>query len=49
MQGLSRYSDDVDMETDYIVVEMMKHLHGEQWNQDFVTKVLDGGIEKVLL
>ena len=49
VQGLSRYSDDVDMETDYIVVEMMKHLHGEQWNQDFVTKVLDGGIEKVLL
>jgi Fe-S oxidoreductase len=49
VQGLSRYADDTEMETDYIVVEMMKHLHGEQWNQDFVAKVLDGGIEKVLL
>ena len=49
VQGLSRYADDTKMETDYIVVEMMKHLHGEQWNQDFVEKVLEGGIEKVLL
>ena len=49
VQGLSRYRDDVDMETDYIVVEMAKHIYGETWNQDFVTKVLDGGIEKVLL
>ncbi len=49
VQGLSRYSDDIAMETDYIVVEMMKHLHGEQWEKNFVAKVLDGGIEKVLL
>ncbi|RTZ66133.1 MAG: FAD-linked oxidase, partial [Aquificaceae bacterium] len=49
VQGLSRYQDDMGMETDYIVVEMMKHLHGEQWNQEFVAKVMDGGIEKVLL
>ena len=37
------------METDYIVVEMMKHLYGEDWNKEFVEKVLDGGIERVLL
>ena len=49
VQGLSRYQDDVGMETDYIVVEMMKHLYGEDWNKAFVEKVLDGGIERVLL
>ena len=49
VQGLSRYQDDMGMETDYIVVEMMKHLHGDKWNEEFVAKVLDGGIEKVLL
>ena len=49
VQGLSRYADDTEMETDYIVVEMMKHLHGEQWDKMFVEKVLDGGIERVLL
>ena len=38
------------IEVPYIVVEMMKHLHGEQWNQEFVAKVMEGrGIEKVLL
>ncbi|HIO91737.1 MAG TPA: DUF3683 domain-containing protein [Leucothrix mucor] len=49
VQGLSRYQDDMGMETDYIVVEMMKHLHGDDWNKEFVKKVMDGGIEKVLL
>jgi hypothetical protein len=37
------------METDYIVVEMMKELHGEKWQADFVEKISNGGIEKVLL
>ncbi len=49
VQGLSRYQDDMGMETDYIVVEMMKHLYGDNWNKQFVEKVMDGGIEKVLL
>jgi Fe-S oxidoreductase len=48
-QGLSRYADDTGMETDYIVVEMMKHLHGEKWQNEFVERVTKGGIEKVLL
>jgi len=48
-QGLSRYADDTGMDTDYIVVEMMKHLHGEKWQDGFVEKVTKGGIEKVLL
>jgi FAD/FMN-containing dehydrogenase/Fe-S oxidoreductase len=49
VQGLSRYNDDIGMETDYIVVEMMKHIYGDNWNQKFVEKVLNGGIERVLL
>ena len=48
-QGLSRYADDTGMDTDYIVVEMMKELHGEKWQADFVEKIGNGGIEKVLL
>jgi Fe-S oxidoreductase len=48
-QGLNRYADDTGMETDYIVVEMMKELHGEKWQADFVEKIGNGGIEKVLL
>ncbi|MCK5810007.1 MAG: (Fe-S)-binding protein, partial [Cocleimonas sp.] len=49
VQGLSRYNDDTGMETDYIVVEMMKHLYGEDWNKQFVEKIVEGGIERVLL
>ena len=48
-QGLSRYADDTGMDTDYIVVEMMKELHGEKWQAKFVEKIGNGGIEKVLL
>ncbi len=49
VQGLSRYADDTGMDTDYIVVEMMKELHGEKWQVEFTDKVTSGGIEKVLL
>ncbi|CAA6809415.1 MAG: FAD/FMN-containing dehydrogenases [uncultured Thiotrichaceae bacterium] len=48
-QGLSRYSDDTGLETDYIVVEMANHLLGEHWQKAFVEKATHGGIEKVLL
>ena len=48
-QGLSRYAEDTGMDTDYIVVEMMKALHGDQWQTTFVEKITHGGIEKVLL
>jgi FAD/FMN-containing dehydrogenase/Fe-S oxidoreductase len=49
LQGLSRYSDDTGVEADYIVVEMAKHLLGEDWMQDYLAKANQGGIEKVLL
>ncbi|MGZ8256481.1 MAG: DUF3400 domain-containing protein, partial [Gallionella sp.] len=48
-QGLSRYNDDAGMTTDYIVVEMAKHLLGENWMADYVAKANNGGIERVLL
>ncbi len=48
-QGLSRYTDDANISTDYIVVEMAKHLLGPDWLNEFVTKANDGGIERVLL
>jgi hypothetical protein len=37
------------METDYIVVEMANYLLGKDWQQGFVGKAVQGGIEKVLL
>ncbi len=48
-QGLSRYEDDAGTTTDYIVVEMAKHLLGENWLPDYVQKANNGGIERVLL
>ncbi len=48
-QGLSRYADDADISADYIVVEMAKHLLGADWQNEFVAKANDGGIERVLL
>ncbi|MEQ1601375.1 MAG: DUF3683 domain-containing protein [Methylophilaceae bacterium] len=49
LQGLARYGEDTGIQADYIVVEMAKHLLGENWMQDYVHKANNGGIEKVLL
>jgi FAD/FMN-containing dehydrogenase/Fe-S oxidoreductase len=49
LQGLSRYEDETGIEADYIVVEMARHLLGEDWMNTFIQRVNDGGIEKVLL
>jgi Fe-S oxidoreductase len=48
-QGLSRYNDDSGTTADYIVVEMAKHLLGDNWLADYVSKANNGGIERVLL
>jgi FAD/FMN-containing dehydrogenase/Fe-S oxidoreductase len=48
-QGLSRYTEDADLTTDYIVVEMAQHLLGQNWLADYVQKANNGGIERVLL
>ncbi|MDE2440270.1 MAG: DUF3683 domain-containing protein [Betaproteobacteria bacterium] len=49
LQGLSRYDDDAGTQADYIVVEMAKHLLGDNWMADYVGKANTGGIERVLL
>ncbi len=48
-QGLSRYNEDSDTSADYIVVEMARHLLGENWLPEFVARANSGGIERVLL
>ncbi|MEK6749564.1 MAG: DUF3683 domain-containing protein [Pseudomonadota bacterium] len=48
-QGLARFSDDTGMETDYIVVELVKRLLGERWADEFVARAQQGGVEHVLL
>jgi Fe-S oxidoreductase len=49
LQGLIRYGEDTGIEADYIVVEMAKHILGDNWMQEYVERVNNGGIEKVLL
>ncbi|CAN7248177.1 DUF3683 domain-containing protein [Duganella sp. LjRoot269] len=47
--GVSRYSEDAGTTADYIVVEIAKHLLGENWMPDYVKRANDGGIERVLV
>ena len=49
LQGLSRYQDDANIDTDYIVVEMAKHILGDNWLPEYIKKANHGGIERVLL
>jgi len=48
-QGLSRYEKLTGIQTDYLVVELARLNYGEQWLDDFLTRVSHGGMEKVLL
>ena len=49
LQGLSRYNEDSGTQADYIVVEMARHLLGENWMADYVSSANAGGIERVLV
>jgi Fe-S oxidoreductase len=49
MQGLNRYAEDTSVQADYIVVEMARHLMGEQWLEQYVQNANQGGIERVLV
>ena len=49
LQGLSRYTEDVSVQADYIVVEMARHVLGETWLEDYVAHANAGGIERVLV
>jgi FAD/FMN-containing dehydrogenase/Fe-S oxidoreductase len=49
LQGLARFEPDTGAKSDYIVVEMARHLLGPDWMADYVRKANRGGIERVLL
>jgi Fe-S oxidoreductase len=49
LQGLSRFSSDAGTEADYIVVEIARHMLGENWLPDYVARANAGGIERVLV
>jgi hypothetical protein len=48
-QGLERYGPDTGLETDYIVVELANRLLGPDWEEQFVSHISKGAIERVLL
>ena len=49
LQGLARYRDDADLDADYIVVEIARHLLGADWMAEYVRRANSGGIERVLV
>jgi FAD/FMN-containing dehydrogenase/Fe-S oxidoreductase len=49
LQGLSRYSDDAEIDADYLVVEMARHVLGKNWLVEYVSAANSGGIERVLV
>jgi len=48
-QGLSRYTDETGLKTDFIVVELAESLLGKGWQRKFIQEAKQGGIERVLL
>lgn len=49
LQGVARLEGMSGVQADYIVVELAKQLHGEDWQKMFVNRIKDGGIERVLM
>ena len=49
LQGLARYTADAGTQADYIVVEMARHILGDNWMAEYIAKANQGGIERVLL
>ncbi|MGZ9059881.1 MAG: DUF3400 domain-containing protein, partial [Burkholderiaceae bacterium] len=49
LQGLKRYNHDADIDADYIVVEMARHVLGADWLPAYVGRANHGGIERVLV
>ena len=49
LQGLKRYNDDAGIDADYIVVEIARHVLGENWMAQYVARANAGGIERVLV
>jgi FAD/FMN-containing dehydrogenase/Fe-S oxidoreductase len=49
IKGLSSYTKSTGIKTDYIVVELARKILGENWQTDFVSRLHQGGVEKILL
>jgi FAD/FMN-containing dehydrogenase/Fe-S oxidoreductase len=49
LQGLHRYGDDASTDADYIVIEIARHVLGENWLPEYVARANAGGIERVLV
>jgi len=49
LQGLKRFNDDADLDADYVVVEIARHVLGGNWLPDYVARANAGGIERVLV
>jgi FAD/FMN-containing dehydrogenase/Fe-S oxidoreductase len=52
LQGLKRYENDLTsglLEADYVVIEMARHILGENWLPEYVARANAGGIERVLV
>jgi Fe-S oxidoreductase len=50
VQGLQRFEDGAEqLEVDYIVVEIARHVLGKNWMKNYIKQAASGGIERVLL
>jgi len=49
LQGLSRFDGDAGTSAEYIVVEIARHVLGEDWLPKYVAAANRGGIERVLV
>ena len=49
-QGLSRFTSELAVESDYLVVEYARKVFGESWQKEFINRVKqEQGLEKILL
>ncbi|MBR5941383.1 MAG: DUF3400 domain-containing protein, partial [Neisseriaceae bacterium] len=49
LQGLNRYRQDTGVASEFLTVETARLILGENWQTEFVEKLKNGGVEKVLL
>jgi FAD/FMN-containing dehydrogenase/Fe-S oxidoreductase len=48
-QGLVKYEAETGLQTDYIVVELVRNLFGDDWQEQFINQIKEQGVERVLL
>jgi Fe-S oxidoreductase len=50
VQGLQRFEEgEEQLDVDYIVVEIARHVLGKDWMKNYIKHASNGGIERVLL